>query len=89
LRRWYESSSGWREIFGEYAQWHSDKTAKTGFVGFGSTYLGDYREFLGGIFLGFTRVVGAIRKVTFFFAGIRIQNAGKKFGNGPYDFWWA
>jgi hypothetical protein len=30
------------EISGEYAQWHSDKTAKPGFVGFGSTYLGDY-----------------------------------------------
>jgi hypothetical protein len=26
--------------FGEYAQWDSDKTAKTGFVGFGSTYPG-------------------------------------------------
>jgi hypothetical protein len=42
---------GWREIFGEYAHWDSDKTAKTGFVGFGSTYLGDYQEFLEGIFL--------------------------------------
>jgi hypothetical protein len=35
---------------GEYAQWHSDKTAKTGFVGFDITYLGDYQEFLGGYF---------------------------------------
>jgi hypothetical protein len=26
--------------FGEYAQQHSDKTAKTGFVGFGITCLG-------------------------------------------------
>jgi hypothetical protein len=32
--------------FGEYAQWLSDKTAKTGFVGFGSTYLRDYQGFL-------------------------------------------
>jgi hypothetical protein len=31
---------------GEYAQWDSDKTAKTGFVRFGSTYLGDYQDFL-------------------------------------------
>jgi hypothetical protein len=37
---------------GEYAQWHSDKTAKTGFVGFGSTYLGDYQEFLAEYFTG-------------------------------------
>jgi hypothetical protein len=34
------------KCFGEYAQCHSDKTAKTGFVGFGSTYLGDFQEFL-------------------------------------------
>jgi hypothetical protein len=25
---------------GKYAKWHSDKTAKTGFVGFGISYLG-------------------------------------------------
>ena len=31
----------------EYAQWLSDKTAKTGFVGFGSTHLGVYQSFWG------------------------------------------
>ena len=28
------------EKTGKYAKWHSDKTAKTGFVGFGISYLG-------------------------------------------------
>lgn len=39
-------------VFGEYAQWHSDKTAKTGFVGFGSTSLGGIQDFLGGFIEG-------------------------------------
>ena len=34
----------------EYAQWDSDKTAKTGFVGFGITYLGCYQDFLADYF---------------------------------------
>ena len=33
------------EVFPETPQWHSDKTAKIGFVGFDITYLGDYQEF--------------------------------------------
>jgi hypothetical protein len=32
--------------FGEYGQWHGDKTAKTGFVGFGITLPGDCQDFL-------------------------------------------
>jgi hypothetical protein len=36
------------EKLGKYAKWHSDKTAKTGFVGFGSTHLGLIGVFLGG-----------------------------------------
>ena len=48
------------EKVGKYAKWHSDKTAKTGFVGFGIIYLGGYREFLGGIFLCIAGVVGFI-----------------------------
>jgi hypothetical protein len=35
------------EWFGKYAQLHSDKTAKTGFVGFGITRWGDYQDFFG------------------------------------------
>jgi hypothetical protein len=35
------------EKFWKYTQRHSDKTAKTGFVGFDSTDLGGYQEFLG------------------------------------------
>ena len=46
--------------FTKNAQWHSDKTAKTGFVGFGIIYLGGYREFFGGIFLCIAGVVGFI-----------------------------
>ena len=37
------------------------KPPKPGFVGFGSTYLGDYQKFLGEIFLGFAGVVGLYR----------------------------
>ena len=36
--------------FGEYVQWHSDKTAKTGFVGFDITYPGIIRIFWTGYF---------------------------------------
>jgi hypothetical protein len=50
----------WREIFGEYAQWHSDKTAKTGFVGFGSTCLGDIEDFWAKYFSEFCRGYPAI-----------------------------
>jgi hypothetical protein len=51
----------WREIFGEYARWHSDKTAKTGFVGFGSTYLGDIEDFWAKYFSEFCRRGGLYR----------------------------
>jgi hypothetical protein len=36
------------EWFGEYAQWHSDKTAKTGFVGFGIFHLADFQDLFSG-----------------------------------------
>jgi hypothetical protein len=38
------------KYFHEYAQWDSDKTAKTDFVGFDITYPGDLSGFSDGIF---------------------------------------
>ena len=36
------------KILNDLHQWRSDKTAKTGFVGFDITQLGDYQSILGG-----------------------------------------
>jgi hypothetical protein len=77
--------SGWREIFGEYARWDSDKTAKTGFVGFGSTYLGHFQKFFS-VLPG----VGGLYRGGIFLRSAPIIAAGPKGGLvHPKNLWWA
>jgi hypothetical protein len=65
------------------------KPPKPGFVGFGITYLGDYQEFLDGLFLGFTGGGGLYR------GGIFLRSAlatavGLHGGNRAIKYlWWT
>jgi hypothetical protein len=68
--------------FGEYAQWDSDKTAKTGFVRFGSTYLGDYQDFLAE-YIFVLPGEGAFIEGLFFRTGPSLLLSGRK-GEVPY-----
>jgi hypothetical protein len=72
--------------FGEYAQWDSDKTAKTGFVGFGSTYLGDYQDFLAEYF-SVLPGEGAFIEGLFFPDGAIVVAIGPKWGCALRNHW--
>jgi hypothetical protein len=69
----------------QITQWHSDKTAKTGFVGFGSTYLGDYQDFLAEFFSVLPDEAAFIEGV-FFTDGALIAAVGLKGGRYAINF---
>jgi hypothetical protein len=86
------------EIFGKYAQWHSDKTAKTGFVGFGSTFLWGYQDFLAEYFSVLPGEGAFIERVIFLRSALEVDCGSKRvrcptkllndFSQGGGDVWY-